>query len=541
MSAQLARALFDNVAECPEELSFRRGDLMRLVRPEAPGLAGWHLCSLHGQQGIVPANRVRLLPEPGSPDPAPCKDSPPAGPRQLPRDQRRRQAGQMEEEQEVYVVPPPARPCPTPPDEIYKVPRAPRQDRDPGEVYDTPSSLPREAPPGDTYDTPPPFPKQVARVAPQPAVAPPGEEEEEEGGREEGPEGGEPVYATPSNLRRASALLNLYESPEELLWREYDVPGPPPLEPGLEPGGPGQGEAVGGRPRLPSAESLSRRPLPALPSPGPPRKESIQDRPLPPPPPRLGALAGGQAGGPAVGQNEYEGIRLAEEYDYVHLSGTDRLQPPATDRDPPEEATGPRHPPETETPLSLEEEVPASPEDAQLLQFYAGQCRAHYAALLAATEALLASAGANQPPGVFVPHGRFVVVTAHKLVFVGDTLARRASSAPLRARVGAAAGALGQALKEAVLAVKGAALSYPSPPAALLLRERLAELSRRAQDFTGLLDPGPPGPRDPRPLPPSLPHAQHPATPPVGLAKARVSPDPRPTPPHSQQRPLPPC
>ncbi|XP_074928510.1 embryonal Fyn-associated substrate [Chelonoidis abingdonii] len=237
MSAQLARALFDNVAECPEELSFRRGDLMLVLQPEVPGLAGWHLCSLHGQQGIVPANRVHVLPKPGPPDlsPAPRKESASAALYNPPRGQRSSSAGQKEEQQEVYVVPPPTRPCPPPCDDIYKVPRATWRDRDP--------------------------------------------------------------------------------------WK-----------------------------------------------------------------------------------------------------------------------------------------VPPSPEDAQLLQFYAGQCRTHYATLLAATEALLASAGANQPPGVFVPHGRFVLVTAHKLVFVGDTLARQ-----------------------------GAALSYPSAPAARLLQERLAELSRRAQGFTSLL------------------------------------------------------
>ncbi|TFJ97320.1 multidrug resistance protein 1-like [Platysternon megacephalum] len=480
MSAQLARALFDNVAECPEELSFRRGDLMLVLQLEVPGLAGWHLCSLHGQQGIVPANRVRILPEPGPPDLslAPRKESAPAALYDLPRGQRRSSAGQKEEQQEVYVVPPPTRPCPTPCDDIYKVPRATRRDRDPSEVYDAPLS--------DTYDTPSPFPKPAAEPdadpynVPPPVKPPPGQEEEEEDGREEEPA---PVYATPSNLRRASALLNLYESPEELLGGEYDLPGPPPPEAAL--GGLSLGGA-GGRPRLPSAESLSRRPLPALPSPGPPRKGSIQDRPLPPPPPRLGGLAGGPDEGAGDGHSEYEGIRLAEEYDYVHLKGTDRLQPPATDCDPPEEATSPR--PQPETPLLLaEEEVPPSPEDAQLLQFYAGQCRTHCAILLAATEALLASAGANQPPGVFVPHGRFVLVTAHKLVFVGDTLARQAASAPLRARVGAAASALCQALKGAVLSVKGAALSYPSAPAARLLQERLAELSRRAQGFTSLL------------------------------------------------------
>uniref|UniRef100_A0A8D0HRV5 Embryonal Fyn-associated substrate n=1 Tax=Sphenodon punctatus TaxID=8508 RepID=A0A8D0HRV5_SPHPU len=507
--AQLCRALYDNVAECPDELSFRKGDLMVLLQAEGPALAGWHLCSLHGQQGIVPANRVRVLPEPGSPGLTPRgKESAPSDLYQVPR---------REPAPVGATLPPPARPCPLPLEAIYRVPHGAQRDGDPTEVYDVPSSLLWDAL-SDTYDSPCPFPKKVARVAPQPvAPAPPedpydvppafkpapGEEEVEM--EEAGPEG-PPVYATPSNLRRTSALLNLYESPEEVLGGGaggheeeeeeeegsnggiYDVPllvsSSPTLEGTMrglslrEPGPPA-------RPRLPSAESLSRRPLPALPSserlapePPPPapspaitRKGSIQDRPLPPPPPRLGGIGPTEPPEPggSDAQNEYEGIRLGEEPDYVHLKVSD---PQPLTPVPPQ--------------LPPEEQVESNG-DAQLLQFYAGQCRTHYTTLLAAAEALLASAGARQPPRLFVPHGKFLIVTAHKLVFVGDTVARLAASGAVRARVGAAGGALCQALREAVLAVKGAALRYPSPPAAELMGEQVRELSRRALAFTTLL------------------------------------------------------
>ncbi|XP_048373639.1 embryonal Fyn-associated substrate [Sphaerodactylus townsendi] len=538
MSAQLCRALYDNTAECLDELSFRKGDLMVLLQPEAPGLEGWHLCSLHGQQGIVPANRVKVLPEPGSPGPVPHRKHTPADVYQVPRKEAATLAGTAcevpqdelgrqglrQDEQEVYEVPPPARPCPLPPEGIYRIPRGVRRDG-PTEVYDIPSSLLRDTP-ADTYDSPSPCHKKVARVAPQPTLPvpsddpydvplafkkPSGQEEEEEEEEEGGSE--RPlVYAIPSNLRRASALLNLYESPEEVLGggREeeqgeeeedggiYDIPllppGSPPLEGALqglslrEPGAPS-------RPRLPSAESLSRRPLPALPSeerlsvdappPSPSivRKGSIQDRPLPPPPPRLGGLGAGDQLESVrdEGYNEYEGIRLAEEYDYVHLKGADKIPPKAST---PEGTPGPVLLGDT---AQADEQTPPSPEDSQLLQFYTGQCQTHYTTLLSAIEALLASAGASQPPRVFVPHGKFVIITAHKLVFVGDTVSRLASSSTVRARVGAASSALCQALKEAVLSVKGAALRYPSLPAARKMRECVAELSRQALAFTTLL------------------------------------------------------
>uniref|UniRef100_A0A8C6Y4V0 Embryonal Fyn-associated substrate n=1 Tax=Naja naja TaxID=35670 RepID=A0A8C6Y4V0_NAJNA len=455
------------------ELSFHKGDLMVLLQPEGTGLEGWHLCSLHGQQGIVPANRVKVLPESGS--------------------------HSNHTLAEVYEIPPPARPCPLPPEGIYR--NKPKEKM----IYDVPSSLLRDVV-LDMYDSPAPRVKKVARVAPQPSAPPNADEaydvplafkkalaqeeaEEEEEENCEGPL----IYAIPSNLRRASALLNLYESPEDIRaggrheededeeGAIYDVPlltpSTPPLEGALQglnirdPGPPT-------RPRLPSAESLSRRPLPALPSeerlsgelpppsPNIVRKGSIQDRPLPLPPPRLGGLGVGDQLDQARDDvhNEYEGIRLADEYDYVHLKGADKIQQKATtpEASPTFSVSGEATP--------TEEMVPPSPEDSQLLQFYTGQCQTHYRTLLSAIEALLASAGAHQPPRVFVPHGKFVIVTAHKLVFVGDTVSPRLCR-----------------LKEAVLSVKSAALSYPSLPAAREMQGCVAELSRQALAFTTLL------------------------------------------------------
>ncbi|XP_038597317.1 embryonal Fyn-associated substrate isoform X2 [Tachyglossus aculeatus] len=542
VSVQLARALYDNTAESPEELSFRRGDVLRVLQGEgAGGLPGWCLCSLHGQRGIVPANRVRLLPSSPTPDSS-LYQVPPARP-----EPSNPCPGAGETEQEVYVVPPPARPCsalgpPPSPETIYKVPRDPAGDSA-LEVYDIPPSALR-GPASGPYDAPAPFSRPLACVAPQapagedapydvpPALKPPPEPDLElEGGREPGP----PVYAFPSNLKRASALLNLYEAPEELLGEAtgsedgiYDVPvlGPeePPAPALPPPPAPSDLETLTlllarsppppPRPRLPSAESLSRRPLPALPvsepaapspapSPASGRKGSIQDRPLPPPPPRLPTYGGpkadgdgegreGGAGAAAEASNEYEGIQLGEEYDYVHLKGVSKDQGAelAAEISLPEES-------ELLLPESLlqKEQEAFSPSeplalpagDLQLLHFYAGQCRGHYAALRAAVAALLASAQANQPPRLFVPHGKRVVVAAHRLVFVGDTLGRLASSAPLRARVGAAGAALGQALRATVLAVKGAALGYPSGPAARELAQCVAELADRAGHFTCLL------------------------------------------------------
>ncbi|NXR39583.1 CASS4 protein, partial [Zosterops hypoxanthus] len=58
----LAKALYDNKAECSDELAFRRGDILTVLEQHVPGSQGWWRCSLHGHHGLAPANRLQLLP-----------------------------------------------------------------------------------------------------------------------------------------------------------------------------------------------------------------------------------------------------------------------------------------------------------------------------------------------------------------------------------------------------------------------------------------------------------------------------------------------
>lgn len=46
----MARALYDNIAESPDELAFRRGDLLTVLEQNTGGSEGWWLCSLRGRQ-----------------------------------------------------------------------------------------------------------------------------------------------------------------------------------------------------------------------------------------------------------------------------------------------------------------------------------------------------------------------------------------------------------------------------------------------------------------------------------------------------------
>ncbi|XP_078092494.1 cas scaffolding protein family member 4-like [Mustelus asterias] len=57
----MAKALYDNKAETPDELAFRKGDILTVIERNVKGDEGWWRCSLHGRQGIAPGNRLQLL------------------------------------------------------------------------------------------------------------------------------------------------------------------------------------------------------------------------------------------------------------------------------------------------------------------------------------------------------------------------------------------------------------------------------------------------------------------------------------------------
>lgn len=56
-----ARALFDNTAETEDELAFRKGEIITVLERNVVGSIGWWKCSLHGRQGLAPANRLAPL------------------------------------------------------------------------------------------------------------------------------------------------------------------------------------------------------------------------------------------------------------------------------------------------------------------------------------------------------------------------------------------------------------------------------------------------------------------------------------------------
>ncbi|KAG9274465.1 embryonal Fyn-associated substrate-like [Astyanax mexicanus] len=266
------------------------------------------------------------------------------------------------------------------------------------------------------------------------------------------------------------------------------------------------------RPRLPSQESLSRRPLPALPvaevkpmagGMGSRKGSWIQERPLPPPPPAAFPLPPAPASSlpPAVRTNEDE--EQGNEYAGIGLTPAPPPSYPAGDSVGYVKLQGkPEPPPESQmengtlqvistndTRLSPSPPLQGSMslEDSELLSFYSSQSMSHLSCLGDAIDALFSSVQENQPPRIFVSKGKSLIVTAHKLVFIGDTLARLLSSTDLRAKVTTSSGRLCQALKAVVVATKGAAQNYPSVPATQEMVDRVADLSQQAAGFSGLL------------------------------------------------------
>lgn len=125
--------------------------------------------------------------------------------------------------------------------------------------------------------------------------------------------------------------------------------------------------------------------------------------------------------------------------------------------------------------------------DRQLLLFYLEQCEANLTTLTNAIDAFFTAISTNQPPKIFVAHSKFIILSAHKLVFIGDTLSRQAKAQDVRHKVTHYSNLLCELLKEIVVSTKAAALHYPSPAASKDMVERVKDLANSTQQFRMVL------------------------------------------------------
>ncbi|XP_061629421.1 breast cancer anti-estrogen resistance protein 1 isoform X1 [Phyllopteryx taeniolatus] len=238
---------------------------------------------------------------------------------------------------------------------------------------------------------------------------------------------------------------------------------------------------------------------------------SIQSRPLPSPPKFAAAEEEGGDDGPY--ETTEEG--WMEDYDYVHLQGKEEFEKSQrqlmekgsimknkTQLEQQQMKQFERLEKEVSRPINndLTGWVPSlspsqgnrSPQNAssklcqadrQLLLFYLEQSEQNFTTVNNAIDAFFTAVNANRLPKIFVAHSKLVILSAHKLVFIGDTLSRQAKSPEVRAEVGQSSNTLCNKLKDIVISTKTAALQYPSPGAAREMSEKVRELAGCTQQF----------------------------------------------------------
>lgn len=123
------------------------------------------------------------------------------------------------------------------------------------------------------------------------------------------------------------------------------------------------------------------------------------------------------------------------------------------------------------------------PEDKQVLSFFAAQAITHHNHLTQAIDAFLQTVEHNQPPKLFLAHGKFIVLSAHKLVNIGDAVYRNVLQVDTRTRALNCANSLSAALATSVNKTKQAALQFPSVTAVQAMVDSVVDISHLAKDL----------------------------------------------------------
>lgn len=126
-------------------------------------------------------------------------------------------------------------------------------------------------------------------------------------------------------------------------------------------------------------------------------------------------------------------------------------------------------------------------EDKQVLAFYFEQLETHSTLLTNSIDAFFSCIESNQAPKVFISHSKFVVVSAHKLVYIGDSIHRNLKHELVRNKIIQCANNLCDCLKQTVTATKTAALQYPSVPAVQEMVDRVVDVSHAAHNLKNLV------------------------------------------------------
>lgn len=124
-----------------------------------------------------------------------------------------------------------------------------------------------------------------------------------------------------------------------------------------------------------------------------------------------------------------------------------------------------------------------NPSDKSLLTYYATQTVTHMKYLTQAIDAFLQTVERNQPPKFFLAYGKFVVLSAHNLVNIGDIVHRNVSKRDVKHRVLQYADSLSDALKTCVSKTKMAAQQFPNVAAVQEMVDSIVDISHLACDL----------------------------------------------------------
>ncbi|KIH54860.1 hypothetical protein ANCDUO_14991 [Ancylostoma duodenale] len=92
--------------------------------------------------------------------------------------------------------------------------------------------------------------------------------------------------------------------------------------------------------------------------------------------------------------------------------------------------------------------------DRQLVRFYAPQLDQHTESLSLAVEEFLGTVENSLPPREFVQKGKLIILAAHKLIYIGDTVSQCVSDQAASNSLRQCADRLCELLKECVKATK---------------------------------------------------------------------------------------
>lgn len=121
--------------------------------------------------------------------------------------------------------------------------------------------------------------------------------------------------------------------------------------------------------------------------------------------------------------------------------------------------------------------------DKSLLTYYATQTITHMKYLTQAIDAFLQTVEHNQPPKFFLAYGKFVVLSAHNLINIGDIVHRNLSESDVKRHVLQYADQLSDALKLCVNKTKMAAQHFPNVTAVQEMVDSIVDISHLACDL----------------------------------------------------------